>query len=87
MSGRQVGNGWSRNGPTVYSHLARAIALEWEPLDRVYTGPGRELIEEKIGELGSTTSVRKIYEACNREVTYGEIMCVVAGLEKNQEQV
>lgn len=89
MSVEEIAAKRSLKETTIYSHLARAIALDWEPVDNIYKGPARAYIEAMIEESDQMPKVKHLYGRCKNQglkVTFGEVMCVVAGVEKTRSQ-
>lgn len=69
------------NQQTIVRHLAHFVAKGMISVDELVTPSRAEAIQEAVSGLGSVKSLSAIKEACPSDVTYQDIVLVIAGME------
>ena len=69
------------NQQTIVRHLAHYVAKGMIPVDELVPSGRADAIRDIVSELGSIKSLSAIKDACPSDVTYQDIVLVIAGLE------
>ena len=69
------------NQQTIVRHLAHYVAKGMIPVDELVPSGRADAIRDIVSELGSIKSLSAIKDACPSDVTYQDIVLVIAGME------
>lgn len=81
MNIKEIAKERDLNQQTIVRHLAHYVAKGMIAVDELVSSSRAESIRDVVSGIGSVKSLSAIKEACPSEVTYQDIVLVIAGIE------
>jgi uncharacterized protein YpbB len=83
MSVKDIAKERDLNQQTIVRHLAHYVAKGMISVDELVPASRVETIQEVLSGLGSVKSLAAIKEACPSDITYQDIVLVIASVESD----